>query len=60
MPESWYHNSVMYDLLRDKTIDELSERLVIEWGRVTVSWVQSKVPTSIQTIHISGFTGILS
>ncbi len=42
LPEDWYTSSEMYILERDKTIDELSERLVIEWGGATVAWVQSK------------------
>ncbi len=43
LPEEWYHEeSVKYDLRQNHTLSELSERLVIEWGHSTVSWVQSK------------------
>ena len=42
LPESWYTDHVKYDLKLNKTLDELSERLVVEWGAATVSWVQKK------------------
>lgn len=42
MPERWYNDSGRYDLKRNNILDELSERLVIEWGGATVAWVQSK------------------
>ena len=42
LPESWYNTSVMYHLSRNKILDDLSERLVIEWGSATVAWVQSQ------------------
>ena len=42
LPESWYRDHVRYDLQRNTVLDELSERLVIEWGVATVSWVQKK------------------
>lgn len=42
LPESWFRDLVRYDLKRNHTLDELSERLVIEWGAATVSWVQTK------------------
>jgi len=42
LPESWYRNHVKYDLKRNRMLDDLSERLVIEWGAATVSWVQNK------------------
>jgi GIY-YIG catalytic domain-containing protein len=42
LPESWYKRSDRYKLKRNVAFDELSERLVIEWGASTVSWVQSK------------------
>jgi len=42
LPESWYKDSARYDLKRNKILDDLSERLVIEWGAATVAWVQSK------------------
>lgn len=42
LPEHWYNDSVKYSLKKNNILDELSERLVIEWGKSTVSWVQSK------------------
>lgn len=42
LPESWFEDHGMYDLKRNNILDELSERLVIEWGAATVAWVQSK------------------
>ena len=42
LPESWFHESAKYDLKRNNILDDLSERLVIEWGAATVAWVQSK------------------
>jgi len=42
LPESWFIDHVRYDLRINNILDELSERLVIEWGGATVSWVQLK------------------
>ncbi len=42
LPESWFNSAVKYDLKRNDSLDDLSERLVIEWGTATVAWVQSK------------------
>ncbi len=42
LPEIWFNDSVRYDLKKNDILDDLSERLVIEWGAATVSWVQSK------------------
>ncbi len=42
LPESWYQDSVRYKLEKNNILDELSERLVIEWGAATVAWVQKK------------------
>lgn len=41
-PQTWKDHSVFYDLRLHKPIDELSERLVIEWGSGTRSWAQHK------------------
>ncbi len=41
-PNSWHTDSEWYELERNKTTDELSERLVIDWGKAVVAWVQSK------------------
>ena len=37
-PESWFNSSARYDLKKNDSLDDLSERLVIEWGPATVSW----------------------
>lgn len=42
LPEDWFNHAVRYDLKRNHVLDELSERLVIEWGPATVAWVQAK------------------
>jgi len=42
LPENWFYDSDQYELERNKSLSDLSERLVIEWGRATVAWVQSK------------------
>lgn len=42
LPESWFNDSERYDLKRNNILDDLSERLVIEWGAATGAWVQSK------------------
>ncbi|MDH3353481.1 MAG: hypothetical protein OEL87_03470, partial [Nanoarchaeota archaeon] len=39
LPEDWFNHAVRYDLKRNNIIDELSERLIIEWGAATVAWV---------------------
>ena len=40
-PESW-HKVAWYDLRYNPTLDELSERLIIDWGKSTISWVQNR------------------
>jgi len=42
LPEEWFDNSARYELKRNNILDDLSERMVIEWGPATVAWVQSK------------------
>jgi hypothetical protein len=41
-PDAWHDNSVWYRLKRNDVMDDLSERLVIEWGKATVAWVQTQ------------------
>jgi hypothetical protein len=41
-PESWHDDHAWYDLVLNTAIDELSERLIIEWGPGTIAWVQKK------------------
>jgi len=42
LPTSWHTGTEWYSLERNKEIDELSERLVIDWGKAVISWVQNK------------------
>lgn len=42
LPENWFNVSDRYTLRKNHSRDELSERLVIEWGPATVSRVQSR------------------
>ncbi len=41
-PSKWHDRASWYKLVRNKAIDDLSERLIIEWGAATVAWVQSR------------------
>ena len=42
LPKKWLESSSWYDLKRNPILDDYSQRLVIEWGKSTVAWVQSK------------------
>lgn len=42
LPEDWFRDHVRYELKLIDTMYDLSDRLVIEWGGATVSWVQKK------------------
>jgi hypothetical protein len=42
LPESWFNDHIRYNLKKNNILDDLSERLVIEWGGGTGQWVQSK------------------
>ena len=42
LPEDWFYVADRYNLRKNDILDDLSERLVIEWGSATVAWVQSK------------------
>jgi len=48
LPEIWYERSVRYDLKLSGCMLSLSQRLVIEWGKSTVSWVQCKNKDVVQ------------
>jgi len=41
-PESWCKICSWYCLQRNPKLDDLSERLIIEWGKSTISWVQNQ------------------
>lgn len=40
-PTEWKTTSVFYDLMPSDEMSDLRERLVIDWGRAAISWVQS-------------------
>ena len=40
LPLAWYNTSVRYDIERTNIMEDLVQRLVIDWGKSTVSWVQ--------------------
>ncbi len=42
LPENWFCDNVRYELKLSNNLSDLSERLIIEWGGATVSWVQKK------------------
>jgi len=42
LPKGWYQKSDYYHLTLTKIMADLSQRLVIEWGRSTLKWVQTK------------------
>jgi hypothetical protein len=44
-----------YDLIRDYSLSELEERLVIDWGSSTVSWCQKKLDKDVIEILPKGF-----
>jgi len=48
LPDVWYERSIRYNLEFTNNMLELSQRLVIEWGKSTVSWVQSKNKDVVQ------------
>ena len=41
-PQNWHKEVCWYSLEYNSILDELSERLVIDWGKSTLSWVQIK------------------
>ena len=48
LPEEWFKKSTRYELQLTSTMFEMNQRLVIEWGHSTVSWVQSKNKNVVQ------------
>lgn len=40
LPENWFNGHVKYNLRKNNAMDDLSERLVIEWGKGALQWVQ--------------------
>lgn len=42
LPTQWQNHSDHYHLEFDDRLSDLSERIIIDWGRSTVSWVQKK------------------
>ncbi len=48
LPEGWYKTSDHYHLNLTEIMFSLSERLVIEWGKSTLNWVQSQNKSVVQ------------
>ena len=48
LPERWYETSVRYHLELTEIMSDLSERLVIDWGQSTISWVQNRDKPIVQ------------
>jgi hypothetical protein len=42
LPENWFEIADRYDLKKIAAMEYLSQRLVVEWGNSTVSWVQKR------------------
>jgi hypothetical protein len=42
LPEKWFENSDRYTLEQSLKMSDLIQRLIIDWGYSTVSWVQKK------------------
>jgi GIY-YIG catalytic domain len=42
LPERWFEKSDRYELELISTMLDLNQRLVIDWGKSTVSWVQAR------------------
>lgn len=57
VPENWGAGPYFYyDLIRDNSLADLEDRLVIDWGGSTVTWCQSKLDKDIVEIFPKGFT----
>lgn len=48
LPEVWFTRSARYNLKLSSRMVDLSQRLVIDWGKSTVSWVQTKDKEIVQ------------
>lgn len=48
LPERWFKSNVRYDLRYTGVMHDLVERLVIDWGKSTRNWVQSKNKDVVQ------------
>ncbi|MCD6292171.1 MAG: GIY-YIG nuclease family protein [Deltaproteobacteria bacterium] len=48
LPEIWFDRSARYNINLSSIMFDMSQRLVVEWGRSTVSWVQSKDKEIVQ------------
>jgi hypothetical protein len=56
LPENWYQKADRYDIELSGKLSELIQRLVIEWGKSTVSWVQ-KIDKDIVEIKAKNSIG---
>ena len=41
-PDRWHDRACWYDLRYNNSLDDMSERLIVEWGGSTVAFVQSR------------------
>lgn len=48
LPERWHKTAVRYHIEDSDLLSDLSERLIIEWGKATVSWVQARDKEIVQ------------
>ncbi len=48
LPQHWFGEHVYYHLKITELMSDLSERLVIEWGKSTLNWVQIKDKNIVQ------------
>lgn len=60
LPEIWYERSDRYNLKLTNIMVDLSQRLVIEWGKSTVSWVQSKNKHVVQIKPVNSIGEFIS
>lgn len=48
LPVEWFDSSNRYEIKLQKYMEDLKGRLVVEWGKSTLSWVQSKNKNVVQ------------
>lgn len=59
-PKSWKESATWYELRRNAMFDDLSERLIIEWGKSTLSWVQKKDKNVIELKSMNSIGDFIS
>lgn len=60
LPERWFEKSDRYDLELVSTMIDLNQRLVIDWGKSTVSWVQTKDKSIVEIKPINSIGEFVS